>query len=66
MYIIRYVTDKGTRQSEQVATIESARYLRAEILAHQKPQETEIVALSASAKSTAPADLLWSLLADEE
>ena len=45
MYIIRYVTDKGTRQSEPVATIESARYLRAEILTHQKPHTTEIVIL---------------------
>lgn len=43
MYIIRYVTDKGTRQSEPVETIESARFLRAEILNNQNPQGTEIV-----------------------
>ena len=45
MYIIRYVTDKGTRHSEPVSTIESARYLRAEILNQQKPQKIEIVQL---------------------
>lgn len=43
MYIIRYFTDKGTRQSEPVDTIESARFLRAEILSNQKPQGTEII-----------------------
>ena len=46
MYIVRYVTDKGTRQSEPVGTIESARYLRAEILANCKPQDVEIVSLT--------------------
>ena len=66
MYIIRYVTDKGTRQSEPVATIESARYLRAEILGHYKPHETEIVPLSDDTAGAPTSDLLRSILADDD
>ena len=66
MFIIRYITDRGTRQSEPVTTIESARYLRAEILAKQKPHETEIVDLSGNAYATPSNDLLSSLLDEED
>jgi hypothetical protein len=66
MYIIRYVTDKGTRQSEPVPTLESARYLRAEILGHYKPHETEIVSLSDEQDQTPTTDLLRSILADDD
>ena len=76
MFVIRYLTDKGTRQSEPVTSLESARYLRAEILAKQKPQETEIVDLSGDHLSGdhlsgdhAPLttnDLLWSILNEDE
>ena len=81
MFVIRYLTDKGTRQSEPVTSLESARYLRAEILAKQKPHETEIVDLSGDHLSGdhlsgdhlsgdhAPLttnDLLWSILNEDE